>query len=100
MKTHAEVVATLNLDPVRVEAKRSALEARQAAFKLRELRKQAAMTQVEVAAKLGVAQTMVSQIESGAINRSLMSTLERYVEALGGKLEVSAVFGDQRFKVT
>ena len=30
----------------------------------------------------------------------LTSTLRRYVEALGGKLEIAAVFGKRRVKLT
>jgi hypothetical protein len=42
-------------------------------------------------------QSELSRIESR--NDHLTSTLRRYVEALGGQLEVTAVFGTRRVKL-
>jgi DNA-binding Xre family transcriptional regulator len=53
---------------------------------LSELRRLAGMTQVQLAASMGVTQPTVSMLESQDDIR--LSTLERIVEALGGKLEV------------
>ncbi len=54
------------------------------------IRLAAGLTQVEVAEKAGVAQSEVSRIE--ARDDVLASTLRRYIEALGGKLEIVAAF--------
>jgi DNA-binding XRE family transcriptional regulator len=63
-------------------------------LKLNELRRRFDMTQQQVAASMGVTQESVSQIERR--NEILLSTLLKYVDALGGTLEVTAVVGDQR----
>ncbi|NJN40068.1 MAG: XRE family transcriptional regulator [Gammaproteobacteria bacterium] len=57
---------------------------------LKDLRQAVEQTQEELAASLGVGQDTVSRIE----RRSdlLLSTLRRYVEAMGGELELVARF--------
>ena len=59
---------------------------------LQALRKARRMTQARVASELGINQENVSRIE----NRSdlLLSTLEGYVAAMGGKLRLVAEFPD------
>jgi len=64
------------------------------AYHLRELRQARAKTQVALAEDLGVGQSQISQIEHGDIGKSKVDTLRRYVEALGGELDVQARFGD------
>jgi predicted transcriptional regulator len=49
-----------------------------------------------VAARLHITQTAVAKIERGELARSELSTIRRYVEALGGELEIIADFGDER----
>ncbi len=74
---------------------RLAMEDAVALGKLRESRN---VTQVNLAAELGISQGNVSRME----NRSEMylSTLRSYIEALGGRLEITAVFDDDRVPVT
>lgn len=48
---------------------------------------------------MGVSQRRVSQIERGEIDRSELGTVQSYVEALGGHVEVVADFGDERLVV-
>src|SRR5471030_1915505 len=62
--------------------------------KLRESRK---VTQVDLAAELGITQGNVSRME----NRSeiYLSSLRSYIEALGGRLEITAVFDEYRIPV-
>jgi hypothetical protein len=50
-------------------------------------------TQTQLAETLGTSQTRVSQIE--ATGNPYLDTLRSYVEALGGELEVRAIFPDQ-----
>jgi len=57
------------------------------------LREQRGLTEVDVAKALDVTQGNVSRVENAA--DLYLSTLARYVEALGGKLELNAVFPDQ-----
>jgi DNA-binding XRE family transcriptional regulator len=55
---------------------------------LAEIRQAVGMTQEEVAATLGIKQPTLSRLESQ--HDMQVSTLQRLVEALGGKLEVIA----------
>jgi transcriptional regulator with XRE-family HTH domain len=57
---------------------------------LKELREAVERTQEELAARLGVGQDTISRLE----RRSdiLLSTLRRYIEAMGGELELIARF--------
>jgi hypothetical protein len=64
---------------------------------IRELRAFAGKSQVEVAAAMGVAQAEVSRLENRADTK--LSTIERYVRALGGEVDVIARFGDREMKV-
>lgn len=60
--------------------------------RLQELRERRGTRQGALAEDLDVSQANISRIESQEDLR--LSTLERYVEALGGHLEVHAVFDD------
>lgn len=60
------------------------------AYNLREARKQSHMTQVQVADAMGVSQNRVSQIENGEVDAMTVSSIRRYVEALGGHLTLTA----------
>jgi DNA-binding XRE family transcriptional regulator len=59
------------------------------------LRKARNQTQVELAAKLGLPQASISDME----NRSdlLLSTLAKYLRAMGGELQIRAVFPEASF---
>jgi transcriptional regulator with XRE-family HTH domain len=57
---------------------------------LQELREDAGKSQRDIAALSGVSQMEISRAERRADHR--VSTLRRYVRALGGELEVSARF--------
>jgi predicted transcriptional regulator len=65
---------------------------------LKALRQDLALTQVEVSRVAAMTQSELSRLEGREDH--LTSTLRRYVEALGGKLEVTAVFGKRRVKLT
>jgi DNA-binding XRE family transcriptional regulator len=65
---------------------------------LQELRQKLEVTQVDAASAAEMTQSELSRIESRADHR--ISTLRRYVEALGGQLEIAAVFGERRVKLT
>ena len=80
----------------RVAAHREAARAEQRAYRLTELRKHQGLTQVELADSMHISQAAVSSIERGDLSRSELSTIQRYVEALGGKIEIVANFGDER----
>jgi DNA-binding XRE family transcriptional regulator len=65
---------------------------------LAELREMRGVSQAAVADVLETSRPNVSRIEREADVR--LSTLERYVQALGGQLEIHAVFDDQDIKLT
>jgi DNA-binding XRE family transcriptional regulator len=83
-----------NLDRLLAElpAKRhAAIETRAAELAtLKDLRQAVAQTQQDLAAVLGVGQDTISRLEKRS--DMLLSTLRRYVEAMGGKLELVAQF--------
>ncbi len=60
---------------------------------LRTLRRSRAVTQAELAAIIGVRQASVSKLENQ--NDMRLGTLRRYVEALGGELEIRVRFSDK-----
>jgi transcriptional regulator with XRE-family HTH domain len=59
---------------------------------LHELRAAREMTQVELAGKLEITQGAVSQIERST--DMYISTLQKVIRGMGGKLEIRAVFPD------
>jgi transcriptional regulator with XRE-family HTH domain len=71
-------------------ARRANVEKHKAAM-LGELRRRLDLTQAVVADRLDVTQENISQIERGEADVRL-STLSRYIEALGGRLEIRAAF--------
>lgn len=84
----------------RVETFRLHAEREQAAFErtLAELRRARAFTQEQLAQELGIPQSQVSRIEHQA--ELYVSTLARYLEAMGGHLELVGVFEDQRVRLS
>jgi DNA-binding Xre family transcriptional regulator len=67
------------------------------ALALAGLRNSRNVTQIQLAAQLGITQGNVSRLE--ARSEIYLSTLRSYIEALGGRLEITAVFGDERVPV-
>jgi DNA-binding XRE family transcriptional regulator len=63
-----------------------------AAVRLAELREQMGKTQSQLAEVLGMTQANVSRIERS--DNLYLSTLADYVDALGGHIEINAVFDD------
>lgn len=58
---------------------------------LQQMRKYSGLTQAEMARRLDVGQASVSKVEKGRSDVHV-STIQKYVEALGGKLQVGAAF--------
>lgn len=91
-KKFAELAAPLYADPAiraEIEAEKQAVLS---AMRLAELRESRGLTQQQLAERLGVTQVNVSRIERAEDTQ--LSTINRYVEALGGHLELLAVFED------
>ena len=88
LKTWQEFEAQL---PQRVRDKINAkFKVTMARLRLGDIREAVGKTQVELADELGLGQGSVSKIERAA--DMYLSTLRRYIEALGGELEVLARF--------
>ena len=60
------------------------------AIHLQQVRKSRRITQKELAQTLGLSQSALSELERRP--NITLGTLQRYIEALGGKLEIAAVF--------
>lgn len=64
---------------------------------LRELRKFSGKTQADVARAAGLTQSALSHFEKAPDHR--LSVVRRYVAALGGELELTAVIGGKRMRL-
>ena len=73
-------------------------EAMRAELRLAELRKHRGASQAKIAERLEVSQSNVSQLERG--DDVKLSTLDNYIKALGGHLEISAVFDDETIPIS
>jgi DNA-binding XRE family transcriptional regulator len=72
-------------------------EQMQAELRLASLRRRRKASQTTVARRLAVSQSSISQLERGADPK--LSTVASYVDALGGRLEVRAVFDDETLAI-
>ncbi|MDQ2831596.1 MAG: helix-turn-helix domain-containing protein [Chloroflexota bacterium] len=99
----SELRAKIDADPVRAarlaEAERQ-LAAEQVAYDraLAEVRRARTYTQVQLGRALGVSQAQVSRTEYQT--DLYLSTLQSYLDALGGELELSIRFGDTLIPLT
>lgn len=67
-------------------------------IEMSQLRETLKVTQSELANKLKVTQTAVSRLESRPDMH--LSTLRNYIQALGGEVEILAVFGNRTVRLT
>ena len=92
-KSFRDLAAQVTATPegrARVDEYRRLMDAIVSLYRLREQR---GLTQIDLAKQLDVTQGNVSRVENAS--DLYVSTLARYVEALGGHLELNAVFPDQ-----
>jgi transcriptional regulator with XRE-family HTH domain len=89
---------TKDFSPKRKARVADSAAALETALALHELRKRRAVSQEELAAKLAVGQPAVAKLERRT--DMYVSNLRRYVEALGGKLEITARFPDGAVTIT
>jgi DNA-binding XRE family transcriptional regulator len=92
-KNFKTLSAEVRKDPRRAQRIDEHKKAIRDSLGLGELRSHRGETQVAVAEKFGASQARVSSIERQ--DDLYLSTLSGYVTALGGKLEVRAVFEDE-----
>jgi transcriptional regulator with XRE-family HTH domain len=101
-KPYLELRAELEAQPDHAEraaAAQQRLEAEDATYfrRLGDLRRARQTTQVELARRLNVAQPSLSKMERQV--DLYVSTLRRCVEALGGQLQIHAVFPDLGYEL-
>ncbi|MFP2895668.1 MULTISPECIES: helix-turn-helix domain-containing protein [Corallococcus] len=80
--------------PRQLKAQDARVEQELLEMSLREVREFAGLTQTQLAERMGISQGQLSQTEAREDHR--LSTLRRAVEAMGGEIEISAVFGNKR----
>jgi transcriptional regulator with XRE-family HTH domain len=68
-------------------------------LRLVEFRRALNLTQEDLAIILGIDQSNISRIERGSFASTEIGTLQAYVEALGGKLEIRAKMGKRSHKL-
>ncbi len=94
-RAHATVVDEGEQPPVRILG-RGLRAARGVRLTLRTIRDAVGMTQVELARRSRIDQGDVSRIENRAeLDDCQLATIRRYIEALGGELQLVARFGDK-----
>jgi transcriptional regulator with XRE-family HTH domain len=90
MERWREIRRQVPIDEARVETYKRLLDAE---VRLDDLRRRRGITQIQLAKALEVSQPNVSRIEQE--DDVYLSTLARYVAALGGHLELRAVFPEE-----
>lgn len=84
------------MGPARVEKARAKARELMAEMVLAELRKEAGMTQAQLAKAMGVSQAAVSGLE--AQNDMQISTLKRVVKALGGQMHIEITMAGETYQ--
>lgn len=99
MKRSAQRSLPPDIEPVRVLG-RGLRAARGVRLTLKTVREAVGKTQVAVAEESQINQGDISRLESRTdFDDCQVATLRRYLEALGGKLDMVAVFGDKRITI-
>jgi transcriptional regulator with XRE-family HTH domain len=100
MTQSAKRRSDVEIEPVRVIG-RGLRAARGVHLTLRSLRDAIGKTQVDIAKQSQIDQADISRLESRSdFEDCQVATLRRYVEALGGSLELVAQFGDKRIAIS
>lgn len=85
------------VSPAEIETGARRLLAEARGRQLADARKRKGLTQKGVAAAMGVSVARVSQIEHGEVTS--IAVIARYVEAIGGHLDLVADFGDHTMRL-
>ena len=85
------------VSPAEIEAGARKLLAQARGHQLAETRKQLGLRQKQIAAAMSVSVARVSQIEHGEVTS--FEVIARYVEALVGRLDLVADFGDRTIRL-
>lgn len=105
-KSWNEIKKIMEADPghdqLMAEARQETADREQAYFRgLADMRRARDLTQEELAEALGIKQTTVSKIERAHERHAdlYLSTLRRFIEAMGGQLKLVAVFPDAEIPI-
>lgn len=94
MSTLREYTKQRGITEQQMEAARARVREYVQAYELKEARAAAKMTQAQLAKRMGVSQKRISVLESGDIAHIEVGTLRRYLESVGGNLQISATMPD------
>src|SRR5699024_2862195 len=97
--SYEELLAKYPVDRAEIDRHKERMLAEVRAYRLRELREQAGLTQAQLAERIGVGQRQVSKIEQGDLDSAKVGTIRNYLEAVGGELTLEYIIGDQRMQV-
>jgi len=97
-RNYRELRERIRSDPERARRVEEISRAYEVLLQLAELREARGVTQTHLAERLGVSQPNISKIEGK--EDLYLSTLCYYIAALGGHLEVKAVFEDEDVYLT
>jgi ribosome-binding protein aMBF1 (putative translation factor) len=86
------------MSPERQARNKAAVERMLRDMPLEELRAARELTQQQLADSLGVKQAFISKLEHRT--DMYVTTLAKFIEAMGGKLEIRAVFPDGTVRIT
>ncbi len=89
MKDLKELIKSNFSSKERAEIRRKSKE-KITSIRLQQVRKSHHVTQKELATKMGLSQSALSELERRP--NITLSAMQRYIEALGGHLEIKAVF--------
>lgn len=92
--TVEQLMADHGIDPDRVDEIRRGTVEEMRLYELNEVRKAQDVTQKQLAERMGVSQKRVSTLESGDLDRTEIRTLRKYLQAVGGSLQVNAIMPD------
>lgn len=95
----ADAKAAGRLDEGRVAAHQKRMRTEQRAYRLAEIRRMRGLTQEDLATAMRVSQRRVSAVERGDLSRARVSTVARYVAALGVTVEIVARIGGKRIVI-
>lgn len=83
-KSLAELTAEHPINREHVNALKTQMISQVRAYRLRELREQAGLTQLQLAERMGVGQRQVSKIELGDLDNTKLGTIRSYLTAVQG----------------
>lgn len=98
--TLEQVLERRPVDPVSAKKIRAQSNAYVAIYPLIDLREDFGLTQTALANEIGIDQSNVSRIERGKLSTMEIATLQKYIEALGGTIEIHARFGKKVYLIT